>query len=81
MEILAIIGSILLAACGAPLALDAIKHKRSDIPSLFLIMWGLGEVFTAIYVIYKGENALTLNYISNIIFIVPVAYYRYFPKR
>ena len=77
MEIISWIGSFLLAICGLPIAWEAYKTKRSDISTSFLVLWGLGEILTAIYVIYKQENALTFNYLSNILFIAVVVYYKF----
>lgn len=81
MEIFSWTGSILLALCGLPLAIDAVKSKQVNISTMFLLMWGLGEVFTLVYVIYKQENALTFNYVSNIIFLSIVSYYKIRSKR
>ena len=53
MEIVSWIGSVLLALCGLPIALEDIKTKKSDINLWFLVMWGLGEAFTLVYVVYK----------------------------
>lgn len=77
MEIISWIGSFLLAICGLPIAIDAYKKKSSDINTLFLITWFLGEIFTATYVIYKNEQALSFNYLSNIVFISIVCYYKF----
>lgn len=77
MEIVSWLGSILLACCGAPIAWEAYKNKKSDINLWFLGMWGLGEVFTLIYVVYKKEGALTFNYLSNLLFILIVLKYRF----
>ena len=80
MEIISWIGSILLAICGLPLAYDAYKTKTSNISTIFLVLWGLGELFTLIYVIAKEENALTFNYFSNIVFIGIIVYYKFKKK-
>lgn len=75
-----IIGSFLLAACGAPLAFEAFQKGSSDISLPFTFMWLFGEIFVAIYVIYKKEKALTINYLANIFFILIVLFYRFFPR-
>lgn len=77
MELVSWIGSILLALCGLPIAIEAFKKKKSDINIPFLLMWGFGELFTLVYVIYKQEGALTFNYLTNIVFIGIVCYYRF----
>lgn len=76
MEIISWIGSLLLAMCGLPLAIEAIKTKQCNISNSFLAMWGLGELFVVIYTVYKNESALTFNYISNIVFISILLYYK-----
>jgi uncharacterized protein with PQ loop repeat len=77
MEIISWIGSILLALCGLPIAVEAIRKRKSDINLGFLTMWLFGEIFTLVYVVYKQESALTFNYLSNIIFIAIVLRYRF----
>lgn len=81
MEIVAWIGSVLLALCGLPIAIEAIREKKSDINLLFLLMWGGGEILTLIYVIYKKEGALTFNYMTNLVFILIVLWYRFKGKK
>lgn len=76
METIAWIGSLCLALCGLPMAIEAFKNKRIKINGYFLLLWFIGEVATLIYVVYKREQALSLNYISNIIFILVILKYR-----
>jgi|TARA_R110000851_G_scaffold308291_1_gene467112 hypothetical protein len=80
VEVLSWVGSFLLAICGLPIAYEAYKTKTSDISTSFLLLWGFGEIFTFIYVVYKEENALTFNYFSNIIFIGIIVYYKFKKK-
>lgn len=79
METISWLGSFLLAACGAPLAWQTFKDKKSNISISFLYCWFFGEIFTVIYTIYKKEDALTFNYLSNIFFILIILKYKHFP--
>lgn len=82
METIGWIGSILLAFCGLPQAIESYKTKNSDgLTWAFLIMWGVGEIFTIIYIIPKWHWPLIFNYTANIIFISIILYYKIKPKR
>jgi len=82
MEYIGWIGSILLAFCGLPQAIESYKTKNSDgLTWGFLIMWGVGEIFTIIYIIPKWHWPLIFNYTANIIFISIIVYYKLKPKR
>lgn len=82
MEMIGWIGSILLAFCGLPQAIESYKTKNSDgLTWGFLIMWGLGEIFTIIYIIPKWHWPLIFNYTANIIFISIIVYYKIKPRR
>lgn len=75
------IGSFLLAACGAPLAIEAYKKKRSDINIWFLLSWYVGELFMLAYALKFKSGQLNFNYIANIIFISIVLYYKIRPGK
>lgn len=77
MKAVSWIGSFLLAICGLPIAYEAYENKGSEISTWFLVLWGLGELLTFTYVVYKDEKALTFNYLSNIVFIGIVCYYKF----
>ena len=80
MEIIGWTGSILLAFCGLPQAWQSYKQKHSHGVSWgLLILWGLGEVFTIIYILPKWYWPLLFNYISNLIFIGVIVYYKLKP--
>jgi uncharacterized protein with PQ loop repeat len=82
METIGWIGSILLAFCGLPQAIESFKTKNSDgLTWSFLIMWGVGEIFTIIYIIPKWHWPLLFNYTANIIFIGIILYYKIKPRR
>ena len=76
------IGSILLAFCGLPQAIESYKTKSSaGLTWGFLLMWGLGEVFTIVYIIPKWHWPLIFNYTANIIFISIITYYKIRPGK
>jgi len=82
MEFIGWAGSILLAFCGLPQAIESYKTKNSDgLTWGFLIMWGVGELFTIVYIIPKMHLPLIFNYAANIIFISIIVYYKINPKR
>jgi uncharacterized protein with PQ loop repeat len=82
METIGWIGSILLAFCGLPQAVESYKTKNSDgLTWGFLIMWGVGELFTIVYIIPKWHWPLIFNYTANIIFISIILYYKIKPRR
>lgn len=70
------IGNFLLALCSVPLAYSAWKNGRINIPFLFLAMWTLGEMLVFIYVMSRGEWALAMNYLANILLLSVVWQYR-----
>lgn len=82
METIGWIGSILLAFCGLPQAWESWKTKSSaGLTWGFLLMWGLGEIFTIIYIIPKWHWPLIFNYTANIIFISIILYYKIRPGK
>jgi uncharacterized protein with PQ loop repeat len=82
MEYIGWIGGILLAFCGLPQAIESYKlgHSRG-LTWGFLIMWGVGELFTIVYVIPKWHWPLIFNYTANIIFIGIIVYYKIKPRK
>lgn len=82
MEYIGWIGGILLAFCGLPQAWESVKSGHSrGLTWSFLIMWGVGEIFTIIYIIPKWHWPLIFNYTANIIFISIIAYYKIKPRK
>ena len=82
METIGWIGSILLAFCGLPQAIESWRTKNSDgLTWSFLLMWGVGEIFTIIYILPKWHWPLIFNYTANLIFIAIILYYKIKPKR
>jgi len=82
METIGWIGSILLAFCGLPQAIESYKTKSSEgLTWGLLLMWFWGEIFTIIYIIPKWHWPLIFNYTANIIFLIIIIYYKLFPKK
>lgn len=82
METIGWIGSILLAFCGLPQAIESYRTKNSEgLTWSFLIMWGVGEIFTIIYILPKWHWPLIFNYTANLIFISVILYYKIKPGK
>ena len=78
MDLMGWIGSLLLAGCGLPEAILAIKNKRTGLSWPFLIMWGLGEIFVLIPVLFKVKTPwLIINYTFNTILIGVIVYVKF----
>jgi uncharacterized protein with PQ loop repeat len=74
------IGAILLAFCGLPQAIHSWRTGSSAGVTWGLIsMWGLGEVFTIVYVFPKMDWPLLFNYAANIVFISVIMWFKVFP--
>jgi uncharacterized protein with PQ loop repeat len=82
METLGYIGSIMLAICGLPQALESYKTKSSDgLTWGFIGLWFWGEIFTFVYILPKMDLPLLINYSANIIFLSVIIYFKLFPKK
>jgi uncharacterized protein with PQ loop repeat len=82
MEQIGWLGSILLAFCGLPQAVESIKTKSSEgLTWGFIGMWFIGEIMTFIYILPKMDLPLLFNYTANIIFLAIIIYYKLAPKR
>lgn len=82
MEIIGWIGSILFAACGLPQMIQSVREKHSHgLNWAFLGMWATGEILTLIYIIPKLDWPLLFNYCFNLVCLIPIMYYKAFPKR
>ena len=81
MELVAWIGSILLAVCAVPQAIKTFREKNADsLSSWTLAMWGAGELLLAIYTIDLQDWALAFNYTVNLISISVIVRYKFWPK-
>lgn len=70
MELLGWIGSVLLALCALPQAVQTIKTRSAgDLSWTFLLMWGVGDLLLLIYTFPFGKMSLTLNYGLNAVLV------------
>ena len=75
------LGSILLAFCGLPQAIESIKTKSSEgLTWGFIGMWFIGEICTFIYILPTLNLPLLFNYSANIIFLSIIIYYKIKPR-
>ena len=82
MENIGWLGSILLAFCGLPQAIESYKTKSSEgLTWGFIGMWFIGEICTFIYILPKMDLPLLLNYTANIIFLSIIIFYKLMPKK
>jgi uncharacterized protein with PQ loop repeat len=82
MENIGWVGSILLAFCGLPQAIESYKTKSSEgLTWGFIGMWFIGEICTFVYILPKMDLPLLLNYTANIIFLSIIIFYKLCPKK
>lgn len=76
--VIGLLGSVLLAACAIPAALDALLTKRCHINKWMLYLWMTGEILCLGYALYISGPMLPLiiNYSLNILCLIPMIYYR-----
>jgi len=77
------VGSVLLAVCGAPQAIQSFRQGHSrGISPWFLAFWLVGELSyvysTAAKFGFVGW--LVFNYVGNIVFVLVIIYYALFPR-
>ncbi len=81
-ELLGWLGSICLAICGLPQAWMSYKDKNSDgISWGFVLLWAFGEALALAYVYDKLDLPLILNYLTNILIVGVILYYKINPMR
>lgn len=81
LELIGWTGSILLAFCGLPQAIESWRTGSSvGVTWGLLLMWGLGEILTLLYVLPKMEPPLIFNYTANLIFLAVITYFKIWPK-
>jgi uncharacterized protein with PQ loop repeat len=81
MDIIGYIGSIMLAICGLPQAIESYKTKSSEgLTWGFLALWFFGEILTFVYVLPKMDLPLLINYSANLLFLSVIIYYKIKPK-
>lgn len=82
MENIGWIGSILLAFCGLPQAIESYKTKSSTgLTWGFILMWLIGEICTLAYVAPKMDLPLLFNYSANILFLSIILWYKIKPGK
>ena len=72
-------GSLLLAFCALPQAMESVERGYSlGVSPAFILMWGIGEILSAVYV-YKTRDRvdwpLITNYTLNLTFISIIGYF------
>jgi uncharacterized protein with PQ loop repeat len=82
IELIGWVGGVLFAFCGLPQAIHSWKMKNSDgMTYTFILMWGMGEVLTLIYVMQKADVApLLFNYIANLCFLIVILWFKLRPS-
>jgi hypothetical protein len=76
------ISSVLFAICATPLAIEAIKKKRVELPNLYLVCWAFGEFFSVIYILNKDDvTPLYWNAAVSSINLSILLYYKFFPSK
>lgn len=72
------IGSIMLALCGLPQAIQCLKNKNANgLDPYFLALWTGGEVFTLIAVLKDVSLPyLLFNYGCNLVFLSIIWWYK-----
>lgn len=81
LEIIGWIGSILLALCGLPQAIQSIRDGHSrGLNWGFLAAWTSGELLTVVYVFPKQDIPLLFNYALNISFLLIMLKYKLFER-
>lgn len=81
LETIGYIGSILLALCAFPQAIQSYKDGHSrGINIYFLLMWTFGEIFTIIYVTPLMSIPLFINYGANLAFLSVIWRYKIWEK-
>ena len=81
INLLGILGAICFAVCAIPQALKCYKEgNATGISKIYLWLCILGEILTLLYVVLTVcDILLILNYVSNLVFLLIVAKYKYFP--
>lgn len=81
MEIIAAIGSLMLAVCGLPQAIKSWRMGSAEGVSLVMLMlWLVGEILLGIYVSLIGQFVMLINYLSNVIIVLVILRYRLLPR-
>lgn len=81
IELVGIFGMVCFSICGIPEAYISWRRKRSNVTLGFLLLWLIGEVCTAYYVLYTSADWILLcNYLVNFICILIIGRYKLWPS-
>lgn len=81
VEVVGWLGSVLLAFCGLPQAVESWRTGSSrGVTWGFMAMWGIGEILTLLYILPKMELPLIFNYTANLLFLSVMVYYKIWPR-
>jgi hypothetical protein len=76
------IGSILLGICAVPELIRTVRDSRCHVGWGMLLSWYLGEIFVFIHIWNTSKDqALLLNYSTNILILSVMIYYKIFVDR
>jgi len=88
MEFIGWIGSVLLVVCGIPLAYESFKTGKSKafdtrFGTMFLWMWGVGELLSLAYVVSFEDTKWPLIAMGtiNTIMVSIILKFVYFPRK
>lgn len=82
IQILGVVGALILALASLPQALKSIVDGHSNGLSHGLLwMWFVGEILMLIYSIMQFDIVYLLNYMINLIFVLILLKYKYYPTR
>lgn len=76
MDLYGYLGGGLLAVCALPEAYRTIRDRECHLGWALLLMWFFGEGFMLVYSLELDDYALILNYGLNLIFLVPMLYFK-----
>jgi uncharacterized protein with PQ loop repeat len=81
MEVVAWIGSILLAVCAVPQAYKCFVEKHAHGLSAWMLgMWTTGELLLVAYTFHIKDFALFFNYAANLFVIGIIVRYKIWPE-
>lgn len=82
MEVIGWIGSVAFTFCAVPQAYKSFVDGHSKgLSTYYLLLWLMGEIFTIIYVIPQGKLLLIVNYIGNLLVLLVILKYKFFPRK
>lgn len=82
MNFLGWLGSLCLAMCGLPAAIQCYKEKHANgLNYAFLILWTVGEICVLIPVVSMGKIWLVVNYSTNLLFLLIIWYFKLKSKK